>query len=389
MSQIFDAVIVGGGLVGTAAAVSLDQAGYAVALVERNQISLGATDNADVWDHRIYAISPGNVSWLSKLGIWQYVDQQRICPIDRMQVWGDAQDSQLNFRATDVHQADLGMIVENGQLQQAAWRALSKSSVVLMEGAKLGTIELADEIATLSLQDVQQDISAKLVIAADGGNSWIRQQLDIPVQQRAYEHLAIVANFEIELPHQNIARQWFANEDIMAWLPLPGNRISIVWSTKRADALMSLDDAAFTATVVAFGENCLGRFKLITERALFPLTLRKAVPIADHRIALVGDAAHQIHALAGQGVNLGFRDVITLCDTLQSCHTHDMGDKMLMRRYARTRATDIAAMQAVTHGLYELFDNHTPLIQVLRNQGLRWVEVQSTIKKRLIRHAMR
>lgn len=387
MSQVFDAVIVGGGLVGTSAALALDAAGFAVALVERNQVPASLTALARKWDQRIYAISPGNVSWLAKLGIWQYVDLQRICPIDRMQVWGDAQHSQLNFRATDVHQADLGVIVENRQLQHAAWHALSKTNVVLIESAQLGSIDIADEIATLSLHDAQ-DIFAKLVIAADGGNSWVRQQLDIPVQQHAYQHLAIVANFETQLPHQSIARQWFNNEDIMAWLPLPGNRISIVWSTKRADTLISLDDVSFAARVATFGEQCLGQLRLITERALFPLNLRKAVPIAEHRIALVGDAAHQIHALAGQGVNLGFRDVMTLCDTLQSCRTHDIGDKMLMRRYARTRAADIAAMQAVTHGLYELFDSHTPFIQALRNQGLRWIEAQTGIKKRLIHHAV-
>lgn len=391
MKHDFDVIIVGGGLVGAACAVALARQGHQVALLDskapKDQASKGVEDD---WDNRIYAISPGNAAWLTTLGVWDMLDNSRICPIENMEVWGDADAEPLQLKAYEANVACLGFIVENRQLQAALWTRMKKAGVHVLTGSECIALDINDEQASIKLAN-DDCLTAKLLVAADGSHSWVRGQAHISMQAYDYEQMGVVANFETELAHQNIARQWFGNDGILAWLPLPGNRISMVWSASndKAKQLLGMDAEALAAEVSEAGKQALGSLRLITPAAAFALSLQVAHNLIEPRLALVGDAAHQIHPLAGQGVNLGFRDVISLAQALSEKHAYqDIGDLTLLRRYERERRTDMLAMKHITHGLKSLFANEMPTVRKLRNWGLRLTDGQSQLKKHLIRQAI-
>ncbi len=391
MKHDFDVIIVGGGLVGAACAVALARQGEQVALLDGKAPSdLLSKDVGDDWDNRIYAISPGNAAWLATLDVWDRLDQDRISSIECMEVWGDDNTEPLKLRAHEANVARLGFIVENRQLQAALWTQMKMAGVHVLTGNECVAMDINDERASLTLAN-GDCLTAKLLVAADGSHSWVRGQAHISVQAYDYEQMGVVANFETELAHQNIARQWFCNDGILAWLPLPGNRISMVWSTShdKAKQLLGMDAEALAAEVSEAGKQALGGLRLITPAAAFPLNLQTAHDLIEPRLVLVGDAAHQIHPLAGQGVNLGFRDVISLAQALGEKHGYqDVGDLILLRRYERARRTDMLAMKHVTHGLKALFANERPMVRKLRNWGLRLTDSQPALKKHLIRQAI-
>jgi ubiquinone biosynthesis UbiH/UbiF/VisC/COQ6 family hydroxylase len=390
MSQDFDVVVVGGGLVGVTCAIALAQQGRRTALLDNKPLKDTTLLASADWDNRIYAISPGNAAWLATLGIWDTLDQSRICPIENMEVWGDASSEPLQLRAYEANVAQLGFVLENQQLEAALWAQLHTSGVKIFADVECLAMDINEHHASLKLS-TQGSFTAKLVIAADGSKSRIRAQAHIPTHSHDYEQMAVVANFETEIPHHNIARQWFSNQGILAWLPLPGNRISIVWSTsnERAGELFWFETEALAAEVNKAGKHALGALKLISPAAAFPLSLQTAKNMIAPRLAIVGDAAHQIHPLAGQGVNLGFRDVISLARILkEKHHFQDIGDLTLLRRYERARRTDMLAMKYVTHGLHKLFENEQPAVKKLRNWGLRITNSRPAIKKLLIKQAV-
>jgi len=387
-ATLFDAAIIGGGLVGTACAVALAQQGFKLALIESAQPRGMPADNG--WDSRIYAISPGNAAWLEGLGVWSALDQSRITSIAKMLVYGDDGESKLEFNAYEANAACLGHIIESRLLQHGLWAALNQSSVEVQTGVQCKSIDWQHDQALIQL-DKGQSISAKLVIAADGANSWVRRQTDIALQGHDYGQMGVVANFETTLPHQRIARQWFREDGVLAWLPLMGNRVSMVWSTSQVHAqeLLNLSPQALSDCVAAAGQHVLGELHLITPAAAFPLSLQSVHTVLKPRLVLIGDAAHVIHPLAGQGVNLGFRDVEVLAKILAQRSTYqDIGDAMLLRRYERSRKADMMAMQHATDGLQKLFASPRPLVKKLRNWGLRLTDSQSTLKKRLMAQAM-
>lgn len=391
MKHDFDVVIVGGGLVGMACAGALARQGQQVTLLDSNALKIPAPkDNDKSWDNRIYAISPGNAAWLATLDVWDRLDHNRICPIENMEIWGDGNAEPLHLKAYEANVTELGFIVENRQLQLALWEQMTKSGVHVLTGSECIALEINDERASIKLANGDW-LTAKLVIAADGGHSWVRAQAHISMQAYDYEQMGVVANFETGLLHQNIARQWFSNDGILAWLPLPGNRISMVWSTSnnKAEQLLGMDAQVLAAEVGEAGKQMLGDLKQITPAAAFPLSLQAAHSLIESRLVLVGDAAHQIHPLAGQGVNLGFRDVISLAQVLNEKHAyHDIGDLSLLRRYERDRRTDMLAMKHITHGLKSLFANERPAVRKLRNWGLRLTDSHPALKKHLIRQAI-
>ena len=203
--------------------------------------------------------------------------------------------------------------------------------------------------------------------------------------------MGAVANFETIKPHQHVARQWFREDGVLAWLPLAGNRISMVWSTGKAHAqeLLDLSPEKLSGCVAEAGQHVLGELRLITPAAAFPLSRQRVDTLIKPRLVLIGDAAHVIHPLAGQGVNLGFRDAETLAKILLQCNAYqDIGDVMLLRRYERSRKADMMAMQHVTDGLQKLFGSSRPLLKKMRNWGLRLTDSQLTFKKRLVAQAM-
>lgn len=386
----FDVIVVGGGLVGAAAALALSRQGHQVALLEKSQPDFSGLQAivVDTWDSRIYAISPGNAVWLKKLGVWPKLDLSRVAPIDNMEIWGDASTEPLKFESYTANVISLGYILESSLLQQALWSEMQNAGVHVefSEGAK--NLAFEDSRATLSLVN-GNNLSAQLIVAADGGNSWVRQQAGISTKQHAYGQAGFVANFETALPHDNVARQWFSEEGVLAWLPLPGNRISIVWSTAQAQSLLALSVEALEQKVAAAGNHTLGALRLITKPSAYKLVKQTAHTLVRSRLVLVGDAAHRLHPLAGQGVNLGFRDVIELENTLQHRSSYqDIGDYLLLRRYERARKTDVLVLGAVTHGLQQLFDSSLPLVKTIRNAGLRFINQQSALKRKLIQQAV-
>jgi 2-polyprenylphenol 6-hydroxylase len=382
----YDIVIVGAALVGASATLAFAKQGFKVGLVDRKS-PLVKLANGD-WDSRIYAISPGNADWLKDLGVWQRMNPERITPIAEMQIWGDVNAEALNFNAEDAFADNLGYILENSALQKALWDELQILDVDVMIGAEGSSVELHEQDATLELADGTQ-LKAKLMIAADGGNSWLRAQAGLSQQKTVYEHVGVVANFEVELPHQNIARQWFVDDGILAWLPLAGNRVSIVFSTKHSQELLALTPALLANHVEQAGGNALGKMHCITPAVAFPLVKQRASALVANRLALVGDAAHQVHPMAGQGVNLGFRDVVELVKVLAERNPlADIGDRFLLRRYERARKADVLAIQGLTHGLYGAFDSKRALVSALRNWGLNFPNKHPILKRALIKQAL-
>lgn len=380
-----EVLVVGAGLVGAAAAIALADQGLQVTLVDSKPVA--APVDMHGWDQRIYAISPGNRQWLERLGIWAVLQHDRICDVNRMQVWGDMPQSLLEFDAYDANLPALSYILEGRQLQQAMWQRLQQFDVKVMAPVQAQALRFSAGQASLELVDGTR-LDTPLVVAADGAHSWIRQQAGLAVTGRAYAQKGVVANFDCELPHRDTARQWFREDGVLAWLPMPGKRISIVWSTTRHAELLAMDETRFCQTVADAGGGQLGRLTLVTQPAAFPLNLQTAEHIVRPNLVLIGDAAHQVHPLAGQGVNLGFRDAIALAKTLAARHAHEsLGEPMLLRRYERSRKTDMLAMRHTTHGLHELFGHPTPIVRTLRNWGLGFTNRQHWLKQQLIKQA--
>ena len=386
----FDVIIVGGGLVGASLALALKDSGLKIALVESRETPPVPTD--DSWDSRIYAISPGSSRFLQTLGVWRALDQSRITPVYNMAIFGDDNAARLDFSAYSIGVPELAFIVENRQLQTAAWNALkrAKRSISVFCPGQCASITSGDSYVDLHLDDGAV-LQGALIVGADGLNSWVRGQADIEVVKRSYQEMGVVANFSIERRHHNIAYQWFRRDGVLALLPLPNGLVSMVWSTKeeQAPGMLNLSAEDLCAKVAAASQHVMGEMQLVTPPAAFPLNFVQVKKLVQPRLALVGDAAHGIHPLAGQGVNLGLRDAQELASII---HTRglqtDCGDYLLLRRYERARKEDIRAMELVTDGLQKLFSNTNPTLIRLRNVGLEITGRLPLIKDQLMQHAL-
>jgi 2-octaprenyl-6-methoxyphenol hydroxylase len=373
--------VVGGGLVGAAAAAALLRAGLSVRLIERQP----ARAPDDAWDTRIYAISPASEALLREIGAWQRVDARRLAAIERMDVAGDA-GGRLRLDAYEAGVARLATIVESGRLQYALWQSIAEydPAAIVCPGT-VAAIDWGTPSSTLHLDD-GTTLAAELVIGADGARSAVRALAGIGQRVEPYGQAGVVANFACERPHRGTAFQWFRQGDVIAYLPLPGNQMSLVWSTHDADALLALDVRAFADAVAAAGEGRLGRLECVTAPAAFPLNLVRVEAMVAPGLALVGDAAHGIHPLAGQGVNLGFADVAALVAILGERGLGRCGDPVLLARYARRRALPVTETQFAMHGLFHLFGG--PLAR-FANLGMRAVDRLGFLKSALVREATR
>jgi 2-octaprenylphenol hydroxylase len=384
-TRTFDVAIVGGGLAGSALALALGKFGIKTALLD----AFPSGDSNPEWDARIYAVTPANAEFMRELGVWDALDSTRITAIHGMQIWGDTTTAPLALDAYSAGIAELSWIVESRLLQQGILQALDATpEVEIMRPMRCTDLKWASDAATLNLQD-GTELTAKLIVAADGANSWVRQQAGIAAEKQTYFQQGVVANFTTSLPHQFIARQWFKPDGVLAWLPLPGQRISMVWSLfdEKAANLLQLERELFCQTVAKAGNHALGSLELISPPAAFPLALQRSACLVAPRLALVGDAAHLVHPLAGQGLNLGLRDVQALAAII-SRSSRDPGDWLSLRRYERARKADILAIQTVTYGLQKLFNNNDPRLGWLRNTGLNLVDRISPLKRLLIAQAV-
>ena len=385
----FDVIVVGAGLVGAGFARALDGAGLRIAVIDTHVPRI-ASDPAG-WDSRIYAISPGSVTFLQECGAWEGLDAARLCPVEDMQVFGDDEISELDFGAYAAGLRELAVIAENRELQRVLWQALTRAPhVEIVAPAACRELTFEPDTVVLSLAD-GRTLRARLIVGADGAGSWVRKQAGIEVSVRPYQQTAVVANFTTALPHHGVATQWFQRNGILALLPLPGERVSMVWSTATAHAdellAQSADELAARVTAAAHGK--LGDLRVITPAAAFPLQIQRVQRLVMPRLALIGDAAHSVHPLAGQGVNLGFRDARELARVLAGRGAQsDCGDFPLLRRYERARREDVATMQFTTDALQRLFNNDDVRLAKLRNFGLRMVNRQSRLKNLLVRHAV-
>ena len=382
--MIYDAVIVGGGLVGLAMAAALQRGSLKIALVESREPDLAPPA---AWDTRVYAISPGSRKFLSEIGVWQYLDVSRTAPIVRMEVHGDA-GGMIAFDAFDTGNSELALIVEDSALRRALWQAIAATATLgTFMPAQPRRLERGDDCARLLLENGEM-IESRLLIGADGSDSWLRHAAGIASTTRPYAAEGLVANFRVEHSHRGIARQWFRGDSVLAWLPLPDQQISIVWATPSGRKLGALSPEELAQTVSAAGSNELGALTLVNKPALFPLQLLRVPAPIGERIALIGDAAHGVHPLAGQGVNLGFLDAAALAEQLnQATARPDCGHAGLLRHYARARKLDVLAMQLATHGLQKLFERPHSLLREVRNRGLDVTDSQGWLKALFVRHA--
>jgi ubiquinone biosynthesis UbiH/UbiF/VisC/COQ6 family hydroxylase len=385
-----DVIIVGGGPVGASLALALRSARLRVALIEAQALPRRHKKNAS-WDSRIYAISPGSAAFLENLGVWQRLDPVRISRIEDMRVFGDDTASELGFNAYEAGLRQLAFIVEGRELQRALWEVLQNEPIVeRIVPATCNALVVTAEAAELSLADGRQ-LRARLVVGADGADSWVRTRAGIEAAMRLYHQSAVVANFVVTQSHRGVAFQWFQRDGVLALLPLPGEHVSMVWSTTETHAahLLSLAPEALAAEVAVASDNALGALQVITPAVAFPLRLQRAQRFVAPRVALVGDAAHSVHPLAGQGVNLGFRDARELAQVLaQRGAQDDCGDYHLLRRYERARREDVLVTQFTIDVLHRLF-NRDPQGRLagLRNFGLRLGNRMTWIKSLLVRRA--
>lgn len=390
-----DVCIVGNGAIAKTTALGFAQAGLSVTLLCPPVVAPAADAPPPAsWDVRVYALNHTAFGLLSSLKVWGALDAERVAPVDAMVVKGDgAQPGALGFDSYGARVGTLAWILEGRNLDQALDAALKFAQNVTIVRGRAVRLDSGADVVTVHLEG-GDTIAAALVVGADGSQSWVRGQCDIGFSYRAYGQRGVVANFACEKPHLGAAYQWFTGaEGIVALLPLPGNRVSLVWSAPDAlaDTLCAESASQLAARVSEFCIDTLGELTpLQPERvAAFPLALLRPHSIVAPRVALVGDAAHAVHPLSGHGMNLGFGDVAQLIETVTRREAQrGIGDERVLARYARARKEDILLMQLTTDSLVRLFRTDLEPVRVLRNLGMSLLDKLPGLKRRMISHAL-
>jgi len=385
----FDLVVVGGGMVGAALACAMAESGFQVCVLE-------AQEPQTQWppgevDLRVSALSRASQRILYNLGAWERMTQLRVSPYTDMQVWDAGGKGSIHFSAAEIGEPNLGHIVENRVTQLALWERLAQlpNATMLCPGS-LSRLEFGDS-PRLWLDD-GRILQAGLIVGADGRDSLVRKMAGIGIQGWDYDQHAIVATVRPQQHHQFTAWQRFMPTGPLALLPILDGHCSIVWSTSplQAQELMGLDDDAFCEVLSLASERRLGEMLEVGPRGLFPLRLGHAETYIREGLALVGDAAHAIHPLAGQGVNLGFLDAATLAEVLVEAKKagRKLGALTTLRRYERARKGDNLGMLAAMDLFKRFFSNEILPVQLLRNFGLSLVDHAGPLKDMIMRRAM-
>lgn len=396
-----DFCIVGGGIVGKSCALGLAQLGYSVIQVapdlEKNQ---ALTPNQ--FGQRIYALASSTKTFLSELHVWDALDHQRIQVVRDMHIFGDRgqANDHLHFSAFEAGRPELAWITEADLIELTLDQAIRFQKLIRNINTKVSDIHIEKDVKPTLALDNGEQISAQLIIAADGARSPLRSTIGIAIHEHDYDQAAVVANFSCGYPHLQTAYQWFLpGGDILAMLPLPRQQVSMVWSTspENANHLMQLRPEDWSKLlqeqIAGSIHKTLGSLQLQSVPASFPLKRIKAQsligPDYDPKVVLLGDAAHVIHPLAGQGLNLGLRDVASLLQVIKSKEEfRAIDDRILLRRYERQREGDTSSLLWITDRLKKLFGASSPLEKQIRNWGLGFVNSSHMIKRQLIERAL-
>jgi ubiquinone biosynthesis UbiH/UbiF/VisC/COQ6 family hydroxylase len=396
LPTISDVAVIGGGIVGACAALGAAQAGLSTIWVagRSSNDAIPATER----DLRVYALGLSTQHFLERLRVWRQLDASRIAPVFDMRVYGDrAGRSALHFDAYQATTERLATIVEHRELARVLDNATAHfPGIERIEGFASDVVTGPEHVSIDTERDAR---SARLVIAADGARSATREALGIGTRGSPYDQRALVGNFACSRPHGGTAFQWFTDEGVVALLPLaesPSHQaaVSLVWSapSDMADRLMAESPDAIASRLSLLcsskPESSIGPLSPLGPIVDVPLSLQWSTRMIAARAALVGDAAHVIHPLAGQGLNLGFSDVETLIDLLASRPSfRDCGDAVLLRRYERSRAGPVFAMRSMTDGLARLFASQRPGLAPLRELGMRSLDRLPPLKRLLMLQA--
>lgn len=388
--QSFDIVILGGGMVGLSLARALAQSDLQIAVVEPHLPQPLAPERE--FSLRVSAISAASQQFLDALGAWEYINKARLQSYQRMHVWEKDSFAEIDFDAASAMLPELGHIIENEVIRDSLWQRIQHQSNVTIINEPCERIDRGQREAFLSFSNLGM-ASAQLIVGADGAHSWLREQCDVPMTFWDYQHTAIVGTIHCQTPHENCARQIFTAEGPLAFLPLPEpNLCSIVWSVSdaRAAELEALDAASFNAQLTMAFDNQLGLCERQGDIASFPLRMRYARDMAGDRFALIGDAAHTIHPLAGQGVNLGLQDAKALAQTLLSLHKQglDLGAHIHLRDFERQRKGDAVMMIGAMEFFKQLFAGSNPAKKLLRGIGMSLTNQLPMVKQLWLRRAL-
>jgi len=400
----FDLIIIGGGLVGASLACALSQSepSLQIAIIEAYPFKADDTEYQPAFDARSVALSYTSKQVFEGIGLWSSINKLGVAAINKIHVSDRGHAGVTRLNAEDENVEALGYVVETRVIGKALFESLNKNSnVTLIAPAKLKDFNLLPEYASVIVEQEGKNktLKAKLLVAADGGDSFVRRLSGVRIKQRNYEQSAIIANVATDRPHHHQAFERFTDSGPLALLPMVSsheneNRYSLVWTinSEQQEDMMAWDDATFLAKLKQrFGERA-GQFTQVSERHVYPLSLMRAQEHVRERLAIIGNAAHTLHPVAGQGFNLGLRDVAALSqviiDTARDKDNNDIGALDSLNFYAEWRRRDHIQTAMATDSLVRLFSNNFLPLAAIRNLGLLVVDLVPPLKKVFARHAM-